>query len=174
MSRRKKKELQDLDVRIARAWKNFRDKITYFSEKIDEAYVELAFEASVSPLEHYDFAPDEAIYISDIQIIGSGEVAFKTQFGIKDRFFLYKHSELITTNEAGVKRPLDEILRELFAEAFCDVKEVENIETLESKYLSKDVLLREMFNDIDYALAQFELSKERANKYAKLPYYGLF
>jgi hypothetical protein len=167
-------EIGDLDLRLVRAWADFRSKIGEFINNVDECTVELHFESSLDPRTHYSFEPDEAVFISDINISNDNKVTFVVPHGSKTKTFFYSESELINATYAGEEKNLMEFITNMYKEAFKEVPEAPTITMLERKYLATNAELRDLLNCAEDAIKQYELNIERKSTYTKLDDYGMF
>jgi hypothetical protein len=167
-------DMADLDLRLVNAWANFRTKISEFINNVDECTVDLHFESSLDPRTHYPFEPDEAVFISDIEISNDNKVYFKVPHGAKFKTFFPVEAELISATFGGEKKSLIEFVNGMYKEAFKEVPEAPTITILERKYLTTNADLRDLLNNAEDALKQYELNIERGKTYTKLDDYGMF
>jgi hypothetical protein len=167
-------EENDLDLRLAKAWNSFRNKVADFVSHVEECTVELHFESSLDPRTHHTFDPDEAVFISDVKISANNQVIFTVPHGSKEKSFFFSEAELIHATLDGEKAPLNSILGKLYSEAFAEVPEAPTITMLERKYLATNVELRELLNNVEFFLKDRELKKARAGCYSTLDTFGLF
>jgi hypothetical protein len=168
------KDMEDLDLRLARAWRSFKTKVTEFVNSVEECTVQLHFESSLDARTHFKFDPDEAVFISDIQVSHNNQVIFMVPYGAKNKSFLFVESELINTKTGKEVEPLNTVLQRFYGEAFADVPEASSITVLERKYLATNPELRDLFNNVEDALKLHELNIERGKVYGKLDNFGMF
>lgn len=168
------KDMEDLDLRLAKAWRSFRTKVSEFVSSVEECTVQLHFESSLDPRTHFTFDPDEAVFISDIQVSHNNQLLFMVPYGTKEKSFYYVESELINTKVDGNVEALNLVLQRFYKESFVEVPEAPSITVLERKYLAANPELRDLFNNVDDAIAQHELNIERGKVYGKLDDFGMF
>lgn len=169
-----KTEDNDLDIRLANAWLKFKKSISEFADNVDECTVELHFESSEDTKTHYQFEPDEAVFLTDVVVAANNQVRFTVPFGAKNKSFHCSEAELIKAKYKGEEHTLNNIIAEAYKEAFAEVPEAPTITMLERKYLATNVELRELFNNVEFFLKERELQKERDSMYSGLDTFGMF
>jgi hypothetical protein len=171
---RKKKKIDDLAITVAKSWQKFRNSMAEYFDMVDEVYVDLKFESSYDPKTHYNFDSDEALFPRDIEISPLNKVIITVPYGTGRKSFTTQEAELIVANKAGETQPLNQVIDQEFLAAFADIEGVDSIEVFEKKFLNTEPKLAEVLNNVDDFLRLHALQLERANKYSKLPQYGLF
>lgn len=167
-------DIEELDLRLVKAWVTFRSKIGEFINNVDECTVELRFESSLDPRTHYDFEPDEAVFIEDVQISNSNQITFIVPHGNKKKTFFPQEAELINATYAGEKKTLLEFITQMYKDSFHEVSEAPTMTILERKYLANNPDLRDLLNNAEEAIKQYNLNIERSETYTKLNDYGMF
>lgn len=175
---RKSKEIEvdqnELNIRLMKAWSVFRKKVAEFVNNVEECSVDLHFESSLDSRTHYGFDPDEAIFISDIEVSNLNKVIFIVPHGSKNKSFDFTESELINAKYEGKKDKLMTFINDMYHESFKDVPEAGSITILERKYLAVDGELRGMLNNAEELIKKHELDIERGQTYSKLDQFGIF
>lgn len=166
--------MDDLDLRLVRAWADFRIKIGEFINNVDECTVDLHFESSLDARTHFTFEPDDAVFISDVEVSNNNQVTFVVPHGSKNKTFFYPEAELINATFGGVKKNLMEYITDMYKESFQEVPEAPTITMLERKYLATNSELRDLLNSAEEAIKQYNLNIERGQTYSKLDDYGMF
>jgi hypothetical protein len=175
MARKKKiNRSKDLDVKILKAWYEFRKSVASISEACD-CTVELGFESSQDSRTHYRFEPDDPIFLMDTIVSADGKLRLCTPGAMKYKTFTFEEAEVISCNskESGVVSPLSEVLTAVFNDAFAGIEEANSASKLEQ-------LLREhsdmivVLNNVDASLRQLELKQQREEAYQTIPNYGIF
>jgi hypothetical protein len=167
-------DMSDLDLRLVKAWSDFRSKVGEFINNVDECTVQLHFESSLDPRTHFNFEPDEAVFISDIEVSNNNHVTFVVPHGSKTKTFFPAEAELINATFGGEEKTLITFITDMYKEAFKDVPEAPTITILERKYLATNPELRDLMNNADEAIKQYNLNIERSETYTKLDDYGMF
>src|SRR4051812_21575949 len=108
--------LDDLDLRLVRAWSGFRSKVGEFINNVDECTVELQFESSLDSHTHFTFDPDEAVFISDIEVSNNNQVTFVVPHGSKTKTFFPSEAELINAKQGDTTKPLSDFITEIYKE----------------------------------------------------------
>ena len=175
MPRKKEKTtMDDMDLRLVKAWIDFRQKVNDFINNVEECTVELHFESSLDSRTHFQFEPGESVFISDIQVSNNNQVIFQVPHGAKTKTFNIQESELINAKMDGNTETLNSFLMGMYKESFKDVPEAATPTILERKYLATNAELRDLLNNAEDAMKQYELNIERGQTYSKLDDYGMF
>lgn len=171
-----KKFADDLDVKLAKSWQKFKVSMADFFLNVKESAVELSFESQIDEKTFFSFASDEPVFVSDILITAKSKVAFTVAFGAKDKQFTLAEADCVsTTAKDGTKESLDRIITKNFREAFHEeCADVISINMLERKYLQVHPELREVFNNVDYFLKEYEENKNKGQIYEKIDNFGIF
>jgi hypothetical protein len=173
----KKKFPDDLDVKLARGWQDFKKRMEDFNNNIATSTVELTFESQYDEKTFYSFAPDEALFVDDIVVSPKSKVVFSVPFGAKHKFFTFGEADCIQTKSKkdGEVESLDRVINRNFRESFKDeLPDVSSISILERKYLQPHTELRDVFNNVDFFLKQYEENKNKGQIYQKIDNFGIF
>jgi hypothetical protein len=166
--------IDDLSLRLVKGWANLRKGVADFVNNVEECTVELHFESSLDARTHFNFEPDEAVFIADIEVSPNNQVIFIMPYGSKNKSFNYQEAELISTKTSSSVNTLQSVVAEIYKTAFADVPEAPTITILERKYLAVQPELRDLLNNAEDVIKQHELSIERGAAYSKLEQFGIF
>jgi hypothetical protein len=164
----------ELDLKLAKGWQTFRNGMIEYLEN-STATVDLQFESSVDEKTHYNFAPDEVVFVNDVKVAPSNIVIFTVVFGDKDKAFRTNEAELIVVeHNDGDKTQLSNVINSQFRDAFKEIPDCSTVMHLERKYLKTYPELSEVFNDVDVFISNYEANKNKGTLYEKIDLYGIF
>lgn len=166
----------ETDIKLAKAWLDFRKRMATYCENVHTISVELQFESSYDEKTHHQFGADEAVFIGDIKISPKNHVVFTVPFGAKEKSFHYSETDVINVveKEGGSPEQLMTVVGRLFRESFAEFKDIANITMLERKYIAKYAELSAILNDAEAYIGKIELTKDRGKLYSKIEEYGIF
>lgn len=171
----KSKIPDNYDIKIARAWKEFRSRITKYYENVKESVVELQFDSTIDDSTFYTFVPGEAVFLSDIKISPKNQVIFTVPHGTKEKAFRILDGDCITVTDETGSMTLERVLTKNFREAFTEeCPDINSINILERKYVQQYPEMRDILNNVDDYIREYEENKNKDKIYATIENYGIF
>lgn len=175
-SETKSKIPDDYDVKIAKSWDDFRKRITKFYENCKESTVELQFDSTIDDSTYYTFSPSEAVFLNDIKISPKNQVIFTVPYGTKEKAFRINDADCINVTDAsGETETLERVLTKNFREAFAEhCPDINSMTILERKYIQPYPEMRDVLNNVEFFLRDYEENKNKGKIYATIENYGIF